>query len=121
MLETLREYAWEQLEESERIALRQRHSHYYLELAEQSHLELRGPEQRAWRFQADYESARAYHTESLAVRREWGDMISIARSLDLLGHVALYQAEYEQARVLYVRLFFAMLFLRETYRTMEPE
>jgi predicted ATPase/Tfp pilus assembly protein PilF len=49
MLETVREYALEQLEkagETERV--RQRHAEYFVTLAQQAEPQLRGPEQRVW-------------------------------------------------------------------------
>jgi predicted ATPase/uncharacterized protein HemY len=48
--------------------------------------------------QADYEAARALHEESLAIKREFGDLSGIARSLDYLGVVAHEQEEYGTAR-----------------------
>src|SRR5258706_6051547 len=49
MLETVREYAWEQLERlGEQAAGRQAHAHYFLALAERADPQLRGPDQRAW-------------------------------------------------------------------------
>ena len=49
MLETLREYALEHLQQyGELELLRQRHAAYFLELAEQAAPELRGPAQLRW-------------------------------------------------------------------------
>jgi predicted ATPase len=49
MLETIREYASEQLEASGELpALRDRHLAYYLAFAEATHPELQGPRQAAW-------------------------------------------------------------------------
>jgi predicted ATPase/DNA-binding SARP family transcriptional activator len=48
MLETLREFAAEQLGAEERVRLRQRHLHWYLGLAEQAERHLQGPEQARW-------------------------------------------------------------------------
>jgi predicted ATPase/class 3 adenylate cyclase len=62
MLETIREYAQERLEESDASdQLRTRHSAYYLALAERAEAELAGPEQLAWLdlLEADHDNLRA--------------------------------------------------------------
>ena len=46
MLETIREYALERLEESAEV--RRRHAQFFAALAERSEIELRGPEQERW-------------------------------------------------------------------------
>lgn len=49
MLETIREYAWEQLGESgEQSAVQDRHALYYLELAKEAEPMLNGPDQALW-------------------------------------------------------------------------
>src|SRR5829696_3640921 len=48
MLETIREFAWDQLPEPDRVGLRDRHLAYFVALAERSEPQLRGPEQAAW-------------------------------------------------------------------------
>ncbi len=49
LLETIRHYAWERLEESgELTAVRQAHAEYYLRFLEQAEPELEGPEQARW-------------------------------------------------------------------------
>jgi predicted ATPase/DNA-binding SARP family transcriptional activator len=53
------------------------------------------------RLQRDYKSARALHSESLAISRELGDKANIAHSLNSLGNVAREQCDYEAARTLY--------------------
>src|SRR3954469_22015278 len=56
LLATIREYATERLDEqTEASTLRARHGLYYVELAEQAELGLRGPEQRAWANRLDDE------------------------------------------------------------------
>ena len=56
MLETIREYASERLDESdEALELRQRHAHWYLDLAERAYAELRGSEQAIWLEQLEQE------------------------------------------------------------------
>jgi non-specific serine/threonine protein kinase len=48
LLETIREFGLEQSSPSDLAVLRDRHLAYYVELAEQSEAELRGPDQAAW-------------------------------------------------------------------------
>jgi hypothetical protein len=49
MLETIREYALERLEERGKVeAMRRRHAEYFLTLAERAEPELRGPQRRTW-------------------------------------------------------------------------
>jgi predicted ATPase/DNA-binding SARP family transcriptional activator len=55
LLETLREYAGEQLTPEERAALAQRHLDYFLSLTEQAETGLRGPEQALWAERLDRE------------------------------------------------------------------
>jgi tetratricopeptide (TPR) repeat protein len=62
MLETIREYAQERLEESgEAELVRRRHADYYLAVAEAAEPELRGSQQGVWqdRLDADYDNLRA--------------------------------------------------------------
>jgi tetratricopeptide (TPR) repeat protein len=62
MLETIREYALEQLQVSgEEPALRRQHTAYYLRMAEAAEPELRGPQQRMWldRLEAEHDNLRA--------------------------------------------------------------
>jgi predicted ATPase/DNA-binding CsgD family transcriptional regulator len=56
MLETVREYAWEQLAaQGELPDARARHAHYFLALAERADPQLRGRDQRAWFFRLERE------------------------------------------------------------------
>jgi predicted ATPase/DNA-binding CsgD family transcriptional regulator len=69
MLETIREFAWDQLPAADRAALRDRHLAYYLALAERSEPQLRGPDQAAWlrrlaAEQADIRAALAWAEEA---------------------------------------------------------
>jgi predicted ATPase len=62
MLETVREYALERLEESGELErLRRRHASYFLELAEEEERASRGPLQRAWldRLEIEHDNLRA--------------------------------------------------------------
>ena len=62
MLETVREYAGERLDESpERESVRRRHAHYFMRLCEQAAQHFYGPAQRTWfaRLDADLDNVRA--------------------------------------------------------------
>src|SRR5215218_8340750 len=48
MLETIREFAWDQLPEPDEVGLRDRHLAYFVALAERAEPQLRGPDQAAW-------------------------------------------------------------------------
>ncbi len=95
MLETLREYALEQLaERGEAQAVQQAHAKYYLALAEAAAPALRGPEQVAWFDRLDEEQA------NLRVALTWflerGDAVAalrLASSLHWFWHVRSYFAE----------------------------
>ena len=61
MLETIREYAWECLEGSgEQEAMQQAHALYYLALAEEADLQLKGPQPHPWleRLQREHDNLR---------------------------------------------------------------
>jgi len=69
MLETIREFAREQVPEPDRVGLRDRHLAYFVALAERSEPRLRGPEQAAWirrltAEQADIRAALAWAQEA---------------------------------------------------------
>ncbi len=61
MLESLRDYAWEQLSPEERCRLPRRHAEYFLELTRRAEPELMGPEQAAWlgQLQTEHDNLRA--------------------------------------------------------------
>lgn len=62
MLETMREFSWEQLTESgEAAATERRHAEYFLRLAETANPELRGPDQGTWveRLETEHDNLRA--------------------------------------------------------------
>jgi predicted ATPase/DNA-binding CsgD family transcriptional regulator len=69
MLETIREFARDQLPEPDRVGLRDRHLAYFVGLAERSEPQLRGPDQVAWirrlaAEQADIRAALAWAQEA---------------------------------------------------------
>jgi predicted ATPase/DNA-binding CsgD family transcriptional regulator len=69
MLETIREFARDQLLEPDRVGLRDRHLAYFVALAERSEPQLRGPDQAAWirrlaAEQADIRAALAWAQEA---------------------------------------------------------
>jgi predicted ATPase/DNA-binding CsgD family transcriptional regulator len=69
MLETIREFAREQVPEPDQVGLRDRHLAYFVALAERSEPELRGPDQAAWlrrltAEQADIRAALAWAQEA---------------------------------------------------------
>jgi predicted ATPase len=85
MLETIREYAVEQLEKSgEAKGLRERHADFYVELAERAEPELRGPDQHVWleRLAAEYERTCGQRSSGVRRRRAApsGACVSPARS-----------------------------------------
>ncbi|MFQ5808876.1 MAG: tetratricopeptide repeat protein, partial [Armatimonadota bacterium] len=51
--------------------------------------------------QGDYAAARAFHEESMEIRRELGDRRGVGTSLNNLGLVAADQGDYEAARAMY--------------------
>jgi predicted ATPase/DNA-binding CsgD family transcriptional regulator len=48
MLETIREFAWDQVSESDRVTLRDRHLAHFVARVERSEPHMRGPDQAAW-------------------------------------------------------------------------
>jgi predicted ATPase/DNA-binding CsgD family transcriptional regulator len=69
MLETIREFARDQLLEADEVGLRNRHLAYFVALAERSEPQLRGPDQAAWirrlaAEQADIRAALAWAQEA---------------------------------------------------------
>jgi len=97
MLETIREFAREQVPEPDQVGLRDRHLAYFVALAERSEPQLRGPDQAAWirrlaAEQADIRAAlawaqEAHHDESMlrlaaALRRRfWHDAGGLGEGL----------------------------------------
>ncbi|HVA88416.1 MAG TPA: tetratricopeptide repeat protein, partial [Chloroflexota bacterium] len=74
LLETVREYALARLAETgQQEAMRDRHLHYYLSVAEEAEQALRGPEAAGWmsRLEAEHDNLRA----ALAWAREGGALV----------------------------------------------
>jgi non-specific serine/threonine protein kinase len=92
MLETLRQYAQERLvsgSNADSVALR--HVQYYLEMAEQAELELRGADQVGWleRLEVDHENLRAAWRWSMQHRPDLAMRLAAAlwRFWELHGHL----------------------------------
>ena len=69
MLETIREFAWDQVQGTDRAALRDRHLAHFVARVERSEPEMRGPDQAAWlralaAEQADIRAALAWAEEA---------------------------------------------------------
>jgi predicted ATPase/DNA-binding response OmpR family regulator/Tfp pilus assembly protein PilF len=85
MLETIREYAWEQLEQrGERDLMRRRHAQHYIALAEQAVTQLSGPDQRQWldRLEREHDNIRA----ALTWTYEQGEAENCLRLASALWH-----------------------------------
>jgi hypothetical protein len=83
MLETIREFAMEQLDATaEAPAIRQRHAGYFLALAEEATPQLYGPQQGAWlnRLEREHENVRQA-LRWLRGRGERGDVGAVAQGL----------------------------------------
>lgn len=94
LLETLRQYAAEKLEEVEALhALKQRHVRFYLNLALDAERRLRGRDQARWlaRLDEEHENLRAALTTSLANDRDLA--LSLAAALWTFWHVRGYISE----------------------------
>jgi len=103
MLETIHEFALDQLERNEDVAsLRARHAAYFLGLAEAAEIELRGPPSTEWleRLQNEHDNLRAVvrwaletHNAELALRI----CSALQRYLDARGHLSEGQRWLESA------------------------
>ena len=92
MLETLRQYANERLRDRNAIdALRERHAHYYLRLAEAAEPELKRADQAAWleRLTLEHDNLRAALRWSIDVGRSGVGLrlaVGLARFWEIRGH-----------------------------------
>ncbi len=99
MLETVREYALERLEESEEAEqLRRRHAGYFLGLAEEEERASQGPLQRAWldRLEAEHDNLRAALAWSLSPR---GDTEMGLRLTGALSHFWYMREHHSESRM----------------------
>jgi predicted ATPase/DNA-binding SARP family transcriptional activator len=94
MLETIREYAAERLEETGQAGeLRRRHTEYFLSIAERAQTELAGPEQATWfeRLEMEHDNLRAALDWSLDTgERDTGLRVAtaIGRFWEVRGHLS---------------------------------
>ncbi|MDQ3928599.1 MAG: helix-turn-helix domain-containing protein, partial [Chloroflexota bacterium] len=96
MLETIREYAWEQLRESgEDEALRRAHAEYFGSLTEQARRELYGPGQGSWfdRLEMEHDNLRAALDWSHAAGADADLGLPIAATLGWFWEVRAYYSE----------------------------
>jgi len=93
MLETIREFAGEVLDESEKAALRQSHLAFFLTLAETASPHLKGPEQAAWldRLETEHDNLRAALKYSMEEERKRSSSLSSPPASALRLTVALQQ------------------------------
>ena len=85
MLETIHEYAREQLDGSgEREAIRRGHAAYFLELAQRAETELRGPRQAEWLVRLDRER------ENLRAALDWAHRNDVVMGLELAAVLGTY-------------------------------
>ena len=84
LLETVRQYSWERLQETgEAEAVCRRHRDWYLDLAERADPRLRGPEQVTWleRLEAEHDNLRAALTYSMTEAGGAEAMLRLAGAL----------------------------------------
>jgi non-specific serine/threonine protein kinase len=99
LLETLRQFGWEQLGAGgEREAVRQRHASYYLDRAETAARYLHGPDQATWldRLERDHDNLRA----ALAWAIEWQDGALGLRLAASLWDFWYYRGHFSEGRAL---------------------
>lgn len=96
MLETIREFAAEQVPPEERDELRRRHARLFLTLAERAQVYLTGPEQATWyeRIDAEFENFRAALDRSLRA----GDAVTVVRIVIALNRYWPARSRRREAR-----------------------
>ncbi|MCC6444354.1 MAG: AAA family ATPase [Armatimonadetes bacterium] len=84
MLETLREFAWDQLTPEERARLQRKHARHYLQVAQEAESRISGTEREAWLLALDreYDNLRAALEWSL--RQEPGSVIGLRLAVSLV-------------------------------------
>jgi predicted ATPase len=95
MLETIHEYAQEQLEASEEAAaVQERHANYFLRLAEESDPHMFGPEREVWMERLDREEA------NLRAALAWSkaDRNAVQTGLRLVGALSMYWFLHDDVR-----------------------
>jgi predicted ATPase/DNA-binding SARP family transcriptional activator/DNA-binding CsgD family transcriptional regulator len=95
MLEPIRQYAHEKLEESgETVELRNRHAAFFLALAEEAEPKLAGPQQRVWvvRLEAEHDNLRRALSWSLDMEKK-GTALRLGAALWRFWHVRGYLSE----------------------------
>lgn len=96
MLEPIRQYARERLEESEEVeAIQRRHAEFFLALAEEAEPEVEGPQQAAWleRLEAEYDNLRAALSWSLERGEEAELGLRVAGALGQFWYLRGYLGE----------------------------
>ena len=96
MLETVREYALERLEESGELqSLRRRHANYFLELAEEEERASQGPLQRAWldRLEIEHDNLRAALAWSLSPQGDTEMALQLTGALSHFWYVREHHSE----------------------------
>jgi predicted ATPase len=96
MLETVREYALERLEESGELKrLRRRHASYFLMLAEEEERASQGPLQRAWldRLETEHDNLRAALAWSLSPQGDTGICLQLTGALSHFWYIREYHTE----------------------------
>jgi predicted ATPase/DNA-binding XRE family transcriptional regulator len=99
MLETVREYALERLEESGELErLRRRHASYFLGLAEEEERASQGPLQRAWldRLETEHDNLRAALAWSLTAQ---GDTVMGLQLTGALSHFWYVREHHSESRM----------------------
>lgn len=97
LLETIRQYAGQRLEErAEAAAAREQHAACYLALAEEAEQRLQGPDQRRWldRLEADHDNVRA----ALALLAEREDHVARLRVGAALWRYCYLRGHYQEGR-----------------------